>query len=190
MRYLFLSLLLAFSSIAVAQPDTLKFRSHYFGMFLSGAQIGCTNCSLSKKITVSAYVINGLQLTKRFSAGIGVGFDSYEEWRTVPFFLHVSQKLFGRKNGLCLQLNGGYAIGLKDKLGYELPSYNEQGGLMVHYAITYQLEMDRVRILFSAGMKQQRVTYSYRYEWGSQYNELKNILDLNRAVIQIGFGWK
>ncbi len=184
-------ILLAVATTASAQKkDTTRFKPHYYGMFLNGAQIGCTDCDLNNKVTISAYLINGVQFSKRFSTGIGVGFDSYEQWKTMPVFLHLSQKIISRKNGLSVQLNGGYSFAWMDKLGYELPNLKQQGGLMVHYALTYQYELEKVRLLFSVGMKQQTVWYSYRYEWTSQYNQTKNIQDLNRFVVQVGFGWR
>jgi hypothetical protein len=183
--------LIGFVVISNAQfKDTIKFKPSYYGSFLSGAQIGCTDCSLSKKITVTASLVNGIQVTKRFSTGLGIGFDSFEQWKTLPLFLHLSYKLLGKKNGLYAQFNSGYAYAWMDKLGYELPNYQQRGGLLMQYALTYQYELGGVRILFSGGFKKQTVSYTYRYDWSSFYNENKNILDLNRVFVQIGFGWK
>jgi hypothetical protein len=192
MRIIFsvVTLLVVATNAFAQKKDTTRFKAHYFGMYLSGVQIGCTDCDLNKKVTVSAYLINGVQFSRRFSTGVGVGFDSYEQWKTMPVFLHLSQKVIGRKNGLSVQFNGGYSFAWMDKLGYELPNFKQRGGLMVHYALTYQYELEKVRLLFSVGMKQQTVSYSYRYEWTSQYNQTNNILDLNRFVAQVGFGWK
>ena len=192
MRIIFsvVTLLVVATNAFAQKKDTTQFKIHYYGMFLNGAQIGCTACDLDNKVTVSAYLINGAQLSKRFSSGVGVGFDSYDQWKTMPFFLHLSQKIAGRKNGLSVQLNGGYSFAWMDKPGYELPNLKQQGGLMLHYALTYQYELEKKRLLFSVGMKQQAVSYSYRYEWSTQYNQTSNILDLNRFVVQVGFGWK
>lgn len=192
MRIIFsVVMLLVIATTASAQKkDTTRFRPYYHGMFLNGAQIGCTDCDRDNKVTVSTYLINGVAFSKRFSTGIGVGFDSYEQWKTMPVFLHLSQKVIGRKNGLSVQLNGGYSFAWMDKQGYELPNFKQQGGLMVHYALTYQYELEKVRLLFSVGMKKQTVSYWYRYEWSSQYDQTKNIQELNRFVVQVGFGWK
>jgi hypothetical protein len=191
MRIIFiLGILLVGNSVGAQKKDSTRFSPHYYGMFLNGAQVGCTNCDLDNKVTVSAYLINGVQFSKRFSTGIGVGFDSYEQWKTMPVFLHLSEKIIGRKNGLSVQLNGGYAFAWMDKQEYEMPNFKQQGGLMVHYALAYHYELEKIRLLFSIGMKRQNVSYSYRYDWSPQFNQTKNIQELNRFVFQIGFGWK
>ena len=183
--------LISFVVISNAQfKDSIRFKPSYYGAFLNGAQIGCTDCSLSKKITVTVSIINGIQFTKRFSTGLGIGLDSYEQCKTMPLFLHLSYKLIGKKSGLYAQFNGGYAYAWMDKLGYELPNYQQRGGLLLQYALTYQYELQGVRILFSGGLKTQTVSYSYRYDWSSFYNANNTILDLNRVFVQLGFGWK
>jgi hypothetical protein len=183
-------LLVAAITASAQKKDTTRFKPHYYGMFLNGAQVGCSNCDLDNKVTVSAYFINGVQLSKRFSTGIGVGFDSYEQWKTMPVFLHLSEKVIGRKNGLSVQLNGGYAFAWMDKQEYEMPNFKQDGGLMVHYALAYHYELEKIRLLFSVGMKRQNVSYSYRYNWSQQFNQTKNSQELNRFVFQVGFGWK
>lgn len=191
MRIIFiLGILLVGNSVGAQKKDSTRFRPHYYGMFLNGAQVGCTNCDLDNKVTVSAYLINGVQFSKRFSTGIGMGFDSYEQWKTMPVFLHLSQKIVGKKNGLSVQLNGGYAFAWIDRQEYEMPNFKQQGGLMVHYALAYHYELEKIRLLFSIGLKRQNVSYSYRYDWSPQFNQTKNIQELNRFVFQVGFGWK
>ena len=82
---------------------------HYTGSVMSGVQIGCTDCSVGNQINASAYLINGIQFTKRLQVGVGIGADSYQQWKTMPLFLSVTEKLIGKKNGLLLQLNVGHA---------------------------------------------------------------------------------
>jgi hypothetical protein len=193
MRPLLLGILLLASQLTSVAQDTTKFKPRYMGMFLSGAQLGCTNCSLSNKITFSAQAVNGIQLSKRFSVGLGVGLDTYDQWKTMPVFIHVSQKLMGRKNGLLVQFSSGYAFGFMDKLGYELSDLKECGGMMYHPAIVYQFNYYRLKIYFSAGIKYQTVSYStstrYTDFYGSHYSETNYTTDLRRAVFQVGFGW-
>lgn len=180
---------------AQSTRDSLRtFKIHYAGALLSGVQAGCVNCSLSTKLTSSSYLINGVQLSKRFFTGVGVGIDSYEQWKTMPVFLHLSEKIAGRKNGLLIQLNTGYASAWLDKSINNFPGIKQEGGWMIHPAITYQLQAEKWKIFFSAGYKTQRASYSYRNEWqtfaGGGYNAFEVTNELNRVVLQIGFGWR
>lgn len=179
---------------AQSKMDSAKFKKHYFGTVLSGIQLGCTNCITGNQLTASAYLINGLQFTKRFSVGIGVGADSYQQWKTMPLFLHLSEKIAGTKNGLLLQLNVGHAWAWFDRQEYTLPNFKQEGGLMVHPAITYQVGLEKWNLNFSVGYKTQPASYSTRYEYqsfqGMQYYDTNIKNEFNRLVIQIGFGWR
>ena len=185
---------------AQGKIDSTKFRPHYMGMMLSGMQIGCNDCTLGKRLTASAYLINGVQLSKRFSVGVGIGADGYDHWKTMPLFLHLSERISGNKNGLLIQLNAGHAWAWWDVNENNLPNFNQQGGVMIHPAITYYVNLEKWKIFFSVGFKTQVASYSYRYDYRytvspvngnkdtfSEYT-VKN--DLNRAVFQIGFGWR
>jgi hypothetical protein len=174
--------------------DSTKFKMHYFGTLLSGVQIGCSNCTTGNQLTASAYLINGVQLTKGFSIGIGIGADSYQEWKTMPLFLQLSQKIAGTKNRLLLQLNTGYSWAWYDRQEYTLPNFKQNGGLVIHPALTYQLGIEKWTMQFSVGYKNQVTSTSSRFEyqsWGGiAYNETNVKNEFNRMVIQIGFGWR
>jgi hypothetical protein len=163
---------------------------------LSGSQVGCSDCSLSNEVTFSVAIINGVQLNKRFAIGLGTGIDTYKQWKTMPIFIQASEKLWGKKNGLHAQFNIGYAYGWMDKLGYTLPNFTEQGGLVVQPALLYQFNSGKFDICFSVGYKYQKVSYSYRNDWSDPtnstqyYNEARLETVFNRVVFQIGFGWK
>jgi hypothetical protein len=174
--------------------DSTKFKMHYFGTLLSGVLIGCSNCTTGNQLTASAYLINGLQLTKSFGVGIGVGADSYQQWKTMPFFLHLSQKIAGSKNTLLLQLNSGYAWAWYDRQENTLPNFQQTGGFMIHPALTYQIGIEKWNLKFSVGYKSQVTGYSSRFEYqsfrGLAYNETTVKNEFNRLVLQIGFGWR
>jgi hypothetical protein len=196
MRLIFFLIAGFISNLLFAQSkmDSAKFKKHYFGTVLSGIQAGCTNCITGNQLTASAYLINGVQFTKRFSVGIGVGADSYQQWKTMPLFLHLSEKIAGTKNGLLLQLNVGHAWAWFDRQEYTLPNFKQEGGLMVHPAITYQVGLEKWNLNFSVGYKTQPASYSTRYEYqsfqGMQYYDTNIKNEFNRLVIQIGFGWR
>jgi hypothetical protein len=182
------------SLLAQEKIDTRKFRMHYFGNVISGVQIGCSNCTTGNQLTASAYLINGIQLTKRFAVGVGVGADSYQQWKTMPLFLHLSQKIAGNKNSLLLQLNAGYSWACFDRQEYTPPNYKQEGGFMTHPAIAYRVELEKWNLIFSAGYKNQVTHSSSRYEYqsfqGIVYNETNIKNEFNRVVLQIGFGWR
>jgi hypothetical protein len=170
------------------------FRMYYTGSVLSGLQIGCTDCSTGNQITASAYLINGIQITKRLNAGIGIGADSYQQWKVMPLFLSISEKVLGKKNGLLIQFNIGHAWAWFDRPQYPLPNFSQQGGLMIHPALVYQINLEKFNLNFSVGYKQQTASYSSKWEWqttqGWMYNETIVRNEFNRMVMQIGFGWK
>jgi hypothetical protein len=166
---------------------------HYFGNLLSGVQIGC-NCTTGNQMTASAYLINGIRLTKGFAVGIGVGADSYQQWKTMPLFVHLSQKIAGSKNVLLLQVNTGYAWAWYDRQEYTLPNFQQVGGFMFHPALTYQIAIEKWNLNFSVGYKNQITKSSTRYQYqsygGIAYSETTVKNEFNRLVIQIGFGWR
>ena len=187
--------LVAFPFTLFAQGvPTDDFRMHYTGTMMSGLQVGCTDCRVGNQINASAYLINGVQLTKRLNVGVGIGADSYQQWKVMPLFLSVSEKLVGNKNSLLLQLNVGHAWAWVDRQQYLLPNFSQQGGLMVHPALVYQIGMEKFNLNFSIGYKRQLASYSSRWEWqtfqGLIYNETTVRNEFNRLVLQIGFGWK
>jgi hypothetical protein len=195
--YWLLFALMPSCSLAQSRTDSSKFRMHYFGMVLSGVQIGCSNCVTGNQLTASAYLINGVQLTGRLAVGVGVGADSYQQWKTLPLFLHLSEKIAGKKNALLLQLNIGHSWAWFDRQEFTLPNYKQEGGLMVHPAITYRIALEKWNVNFSLGYKNQPASYSYRNEWQNfqrfapnyyYQTTIKN--EFNRLVIQVGFGWK
>lgn len=170
------------------------FRIHYTGTVMSGLQVGCTDCSVGNQINASAYLINGVQLTRRLNVGVGIGADSYQQWKVMPLFLSVSEKLVGKKNGLLLQLNIGHAWAWVDRQQYPLPNFSQEGGLMIHPAVVYQIGLEKFNLNFSFGYKRQMAGYSSRWEYqtlqGLIYNETTVRNEFNRFVMQIGFGWK
>ncbi len=174
--------------------DSTKFKMHYFGTLLSGVQIGCSNCTTGNQLTASSYLINGFQLTKGFAVGVGVGADSYQQWKTMPLFIHLSQKIAGTKNALLLQLNSGYAWAWYDRQEYTLPNFQQTGGFMIHPALTYRVGLEKWNLNFSVGYKSQVTSYSSRYEYqsfqGLVYNETTTKNEFNRLLLQIGFGWR
>ena len=78
---------------------TLKKKVSYFFTFGMGAMIGCNACQSTGNVAnFTTSSVHGIQIGKRLSLGAGVGFDSYENWKTMPIFGSASFDLFGRKN--------------------------------------------------------------------------------------------
>src|SRR5689334_11137337 len=81
----------------------------YFFSVSGGTLIGC-KCD-GEGVSSTFSVINGITIMKKIRTGIGVGFDSYYGWNTLPIFGMVSFDLWGNRNtsALFLQLNYGFA---------------------------------------------------------------------------------
>ena len=57
----------------------------YFFNIQVGPLIGCNDCGESKEVTFTSSTIHGITIGKKLRTGIGIGFDSYDTWQTMPF---------------------------------------------------------------------------------------------------------
>lgn len=171
--------------IDVASP---KKKFEYFNTFLAGALMGETG----KGTGVTLSTTHGVRL-KRVAFGAGIGFDSYFDWKALPIFGSVSFD-FGKikSNALFLQFNAGYAEAwlVRDEEAW-MPQYRDYGGAMVSSSIGYRISKERFSLYVMAGHKFQRAHSAYEPEpWSSFAPQFRHRIeeDMNRLVVQIGFG--
>jgi hypothetical protein len=169
-----------------SEPPKRKFT--YFNSFLAGALGG----ESGKGTGLSMSTTHGVRF-KKIALGAGVGLDSYMDWKTLPVFGSVSFDFARIKsNALFLQFNGGYAEAwlVRDEELW-MPEYRDYGGTMVSSLIGYRITKEKFSVYMLAGHKFQRAHSAYETEfWSSFSTQFKRFIeeDMNRLVVQIGFG--
>jgi hypothetical protein len=160
----------------------------YFNTFMAGGLIG----EKGKGTGVTFSTIHGVRI-KRASFGAGIGFDSYLDWKTLPIFGSLNFDFARIKsNALFVQFNAGYAEAwLVRNEGSWTPPYRDYGGTMVASSVGYRITKERFSLYVMAGHKFQRAHLTYEPElWSSFAPSVHQRIeeDMNRLVVQIGFG--
>ena len=173
----------------------------YFFTLQSGALIGCKECSFKREVSFSSATIHGVTIGRKLRVGAGLGFDTYQNWQTVPMFGSVSWDLFGtkNKNALFIQFNYGWAKAMANRA--TLSYYQDvDGGRMVSTQVGYRIRYHDLKISFGLGSKYQRVSASYEYP--SYYYDFVGTLrsgnsssttlreSMNRLSLMMSIGWK
>ena len=173
------------------QTDSLalsKKKIHYFNSFLGGGLFGDSHQGSGVTMSMS----HGVRFN-RLAVGAGIGFDSYLDWQTLPVFGSISFDFAKIKNSaFYVQLNAGYSKAWDIKKEDFEPEYDQLSGRgMAQSMLGYRIELKQYAIYMAAGHKFQRIEYSYNpMPWSSVPGS--NIFveeDMNRFVIQLGFGF-
>ena len=63
--------------------DTLSSQAFitYFFNLQVGTLIGCSDCDKPKEVTLTSSTTHGVSIGKKLRAGIGIGFDTYGNWK-------------------------------------------------------------------------------------------------------------
>jgi len=176
----------------------------YFFNIQSGMLVGCNDCGKSKDFTFSAATVQGITIGKKIRTGIGLGFDSYQNWQSLPLYGMISWDLIGNKNknAVFVQMaygwvhpwfvkDGAYASYVAD------PFSNVKGGRMINPQIGYRLRYYNLKLSVAIGYKFQRIFYkrpSYSYclacDFGPQQSFDEITQDMNRVQLMMSVGWK
>lgn len=179
----------------------VKKKAEYYFYFQSGMLVGCNECGRGKEITFSSAMVHGIKLDKRLRLGIGVGFDSFYNYSTVPIFGSASWDLFSKKNAFFLQLNYGTPLKTSRYTPYDEYGYkSSSGGRMVNPAVGYRILYHHASIACMIGYKFQQINSRYEYQnyvWNpitDQYIPEPQVSiearDLNRFMLSLSIGWK
>jgi len=176
--------------IAIAQVDSLQKKVKYYNSFVSGVMIGSIEDADEKEFTISFTTIHGIKFNSGIKVGIGVGLDTYYGLKVFPIMASITLDQERKQHGLFVQLNGGYSFVryTKDPQFYEEIDINEKGGIMINPMIGYRIKVENIRIYVQGGYKYQVAELHYEYPdwWG--YSQSSKHYELNRFVIQLGFG--
>jgi hypothetical protein len=171
-------------SISVsAQSDSLQINPiTYFNYLSSGTLLA----KKDKGITVSLSTLHGLRYNRLF-AGIGVGYDVYDEWRIVPFFSAMGMEFPTGKNALLFQLHGGYSLIHNIPVNEFQPRYTSDGGTTFGGLFGYRIKKENVSLYFMAGYKFQRFQYDEVFPWSPTWStSVKR--DIQRVQLSMAFG--
>lgn len=194
---LFFLVFLFLTCEAVAQTDSLKHdgqKIRYWNNFLFGGLTG------DHKTDFSFATTHGIRLG-RMAVGLGIGLDAYGDWKVFPMFASASFDFARIKNNaLFVQMNGGYG-----RANYTAerrdggPAIENGGGKMLNPMLGYRIKADRFRIYIAMGYKFQRNKYTYHYDYntalidfapGAYQSPRYSVQeDMQRFVVQMGFGW-
>jgi hypothetical protein len=177
----------------------------YFFTIQAGALVGCNDCSNGKEFTFSAATTQGITIGMRLRTGIGLGFDSYQNWQTFPVYGMVSWDLIGNKdkNAVFVQMSYGWAHPWFVRDGayasYVADPFSDvQGGRTLNPQIGYRINYYDLKLSVAIGYKFQQIHYrkpGYYYPNCPQcdfpqlsFDDITQ--DMNRVQLVIGVGWK
>jgi len=177
----------------------------YFFNIQTGMLVGCNDCNKGKEFTFSAATVQGVTIGNKFRTGVGIGFDSYQNWQTLPLFGMTSWDLIGNKtkNALFVQMNYGWAHPWFVRDGFYSnyssdPFSSVSGGRMINPQIGYRISYYNLRLSLVAGYKFQQIHYkkpSYYYPNCPMCDFPQLSLDevtqdTNRVQLIMSVGWK
>lgn len=172
----------------MAQSDSTSRPIHGFIALYGGAlfpQVGETT-------TITTSLVPGVRFN-RIALGVGVGYDTYDYWETLPIFATVSYDVLRpAKGALFLQLDGGYAKAWARQSNLIDGISELEGGYTFHPIIGYRMHYEKLTFYLSAGYKIQRLSYSFgspaaatTWAWGWSTTVTQ---DIERLSIQVGIG--
>jgi hypothetical protein len=186
--------LIIFYASALAQRDSViteRSRLTYSNSFMVGGLFGKEDTDN----TFTAGMNHGIRYG-RLATGIGLGFDSYTDWRTIPLYGYAAVDFaMIRQNAIYLFVSGGYS---KSWYAPEqedgAPSYDVEYGGNFNAMLGYRIQANQFRIYLATGYKFQSIDYRYGYLYwwdSSRPAPVTSVeMDMHRFVIQLGFGFK
>ena len=176
-------------------------RKHYYFISLQTASlVGCNSCGKAKDVTTSISLLNGVTLGKKIRTGIGIGFDSYVGWQTLPAVASISWDVLGNKNrnALFIQLNYGFSKAWRQKSDQDYAYKRAEGGRMFSPVMGYRVKYHDLNLALAVGVRKQRVFSFYEYPTWNWVNgeyqpaTTKSTIkqDMSRLMISLAVGWR
>lgn len=151
--------------------------------------VGSSEDADEKDFSVSFMTIHGVKFNSGIKVGVGVGLDTYYQLKVFPVLFSLTFDQERNRHGLFVQLNGGYSFVryTGDAIFGEI-DVDETGGFVINPMLGYRMKIENMRIYLQAGYKYQTVELAYNYPswWGPA--ESSREYELNRFVVQLGFG--
>ncbi len=173
----------------------------YFFNVQFGSLVGCNDCGTGKDFTFNTATQHGVLIGKKFRTSLGLGFDSYLNWQTLPLFASASWDLIGNRNSnaLFVQLSYGWAhpwfVRTSQYAYFNTDPYTSvDGGRMINPQIGYRLKYYDLKVALSLGYKYQQIHYRAfgnpncpSCDFGQYYEVIQ---DMNRLQINMTVGWR
>ncbi len=173
-------------NLAVAQTDSLKQQGKYFNTFLSGALVGCGNCTSGKDFTLSFVTMHGLEFRSGIKLALGLGIDTYYDWRLFPVLIGVTFDKEEKPNAVFFHVNAGHSFG-RYLLArpFEEDYLKSHGGFTINPMLGYRIGNDKIRLYVQAGYKFQKASFIIDYSNNFYYSR---DYEMGRFIVQMGFG--
>ncbi len=188
----------------------LSKKIEYFFNVQTGLLVGCNDCGKAKELTFSATTVHGITIGRKLRAGLGLGFDSYQNWQTLPIYGVASWDLIGNKNknAVFLQMAYGWAHPWFIRDGAygsytSDPFSGASGGRTINPQIGYRMKYYNLKLSMAVGYKFQRIHYSSAYfqlypncptcNYYITTNQISTTAitqDMSRVQLIMSVGWK
>lgn len=171
--------------------ENISLHDHsFYHEFRGGILLGEDNAS------ITLHNINGFQFNRFLAPGLGVGFDSYENFRTVPVYAHIKGYIFDRKVSPFYFTDVGYGFAWyknADNILYKVTDVH--GGYYWQVGLGYRISFYNWAMLVTLGYKNQQSGLKYAYSnyqpWmdaASDSNvEVSEKRTLRRVSFSVGF---
>lgn len=152
---------------------------------------GSSESAEEQEFTVSVTTIHGIKFCSGVKLGLGVGLDTYYDLKVYPLMASVSFDQERKRLGFFAQLNSGYSWVRYTKENEEFGDLYEKGGFTINPMIGYRIMVEDFKIYCQAGYKYQAAEVGYEYvDWGGIPQRNSRNYELNRFVVQLGFGFR
>lgn len=132
------------------------------------------------------WIVNGYQLNRKFSAGLGVGFTYYNDpLSMLPLFIDFKYIFPDNNLSPFLFLKSGYNISVLTDTDVNVNSHS--GGLMLNPGLGLQFETaGNLAWHINAGFNLDRATY---FQPGETFSSIENELNYERLSLGIGLSF-
>jgi len=187
-RFFLILSIIPFSISALAQSDSILSKTSYFISIHAGGLLA----EKGNGSSLSVALLQGVR-HQRLAFGIGIGYDAYTEWRTLPLFGSLSYD-FAQCGGhaFFVQVNGGYSKAWNPVVGETQFKYKQENGNFFHPLMGFRIRSESLRVYFTAGYKFQRLAYQQTptsWIWGYPASSVTTQRDMERISVQIGVGF-
>jgi hypothetical protein len=193
-RNVIIGLMLLLAATLHGQDSLRQHRILPFVSLSSGVLAG-EHPQTGKTLTSTTSLSGGLKV-RQMRVGVGMGFDSYPEWQTMPLYGTIAFDLSKSTQGFFVQFSYGHSFAWMQENEFNRPS-KEEGGRMINPMIGYFFTTGPCRVGLSAGYKFQRVwaRYDYLYNptssfWPGYGNQTTITQNIERVVVSLSVGWR
>jgi hypothetical protein len=166
------------------QTKTHHFK--YFSQYAAGGMMSNDNGDVH--FTFST--VHGATF-RQFGVGLGLSYDSYEHWNSLPLLLVVNTELVKAKHSsFYLQLTGGYGKLWYNETDNESMNHHAKRSNKVEVLAGYKISSQKIKVYISGGFRSQELHYTQAPRWwrGGSPGESTVTRTINGVIIQLGVG--